>query len=394
MSKLFPVLLLLLLPAIRALYNDALTYEQLPSLAAQPSLLFVTVRWCDHCNSLKPEIKVLSRATKASKDVLIARVDADEEPGVSARFGISGFPSILFFPSGYDLSDKNKKPVEYTDWRWAEVIAEFVNNATGAETISLKPRDRFLRWRKSNPWNRAIVETEDDFEEVLEGAYDDGISRMPIREPTEITTENVEEIYDPLMRYMVLFYRSEDPFIKDLRLQWRQASSAFSGAENVTVGLADITDDEILTERFNISETPACRYFPRCEKDCNVVDCADDMDNTENIIQFLSDRVMQEMGIFPDQSGRLGPTYTLTEEQYQKMKSDGVVFANDEDSEEQVREIYEQRARGMAKGIEDEDTFSDAEVSESIDDQDETGHDGLVNDDGDSDDPSFAKEEL
>lgn len=346
------------LPLVVAVYIDNLSYEQLPTtIGPQPALLIFTARWCEHSAALSSEIKALATAARKSTDLVVARVDGDDEPALPMRFDVNAYPSLLYFPRGFPLNEKSVRPVEFHDYRWAEIIAEFVNNCSETSVLQMTPRPAFLRWREKNPFNRGEQTMDERLAEATptpEGSFDDlGLTIM--REPAVLTAANFDnEIMENRnVRVLVLFYSRDDPFGHDLRLQWRQASSAFTGADNVTIGLADIeaVGGDELCERFEVKETPFCLYFPRCEDDWDgdrcrkPEECPKDLDHTENIIQFLSDRVMADMGLTPEDGARgSGKTYSLTEEQYQQMKKDGVIFANDADQQDQMRKLYEQQA--------------------------------------------------
>lgn len=66
--------------------------------AALPVLVDVSTRWCGPCRALTPLLENL--ATEQSARVKIVTVDADESPGLSARLGVRGFPTIIAFDGG------------------------------------------------------------------------------------------------------------------------------------------------------------------------------------------------------------------------------------------------------------------------------------------------------
>jgi len=60
--------------------------------------------WCGHCKSLAPEYEIVASAFKG-KPVKIASVDADAHRELSSRFSVSGYPTLMFFPSGSKTSE-------------------------------------------------------------------------------------------------------------------------------------------------------------------------------------------------------------------------------------------------------------------------------------------------
>ena len=54
---------------------------------------------CGHCKALAPTYDKLGAAF-AKADVIIAKVDADSEKTLGSRFGVSGYPTLKYFPKG------------------------------------------------------------------------------------------------------------------------------------------------------------------------------------------------------------------------------------------------------------------------------------------------------
>ena len=76
--------------------------------------------WCGHCKKLEPEW--INVATQLKGLVKVAKVDATTSPNVAQRFGVSGYPSIKFFPAGFS-SDANI--IEYGGARDASSMTEW-----------------------------------------------------------------------------------------------------------------------------------------------------------------------------------------------------------------------------------------------------------------------------
>lgn len=68
-------------------------------LASQvPVLVDFTAEWCSPCRALKP---VLAKLAKEGEGRFkIVAVDGDESPGIAARFGVKGFPTVIAFAAG------------------------------------------------------------------------------------------------------------------------------------------------------------------------------------------------------------------------------------------------------------------------------------------------------
>ena len=55
---------------------------------------------CGHCKRLAPAYEEVGKAYDNSDDVVIAKVDCDAEKSLAQRFGVSGYPTLKFFPKG------------------------------------------------------------------------------------------------------------------------------------------------------------------------------------------------------------------------------------------------------------------------------------------------------
>lgn len=60
------------------------------------------------------------------ESVVIAEVNADEDKVLSERFGITGFPTLKYFPAGEKV-----EAVDYREGRTAEDIINFINKEAG-----------------------------------------------------------------------------------------------------------------------------------------------------------------------------------------------------------------------------------------------------------------------
>jgi thioredoxin 1 len=54
--------------------------------------------WCGPCKMIAPVIEELAR--EYDKKVKIGKVDVDENPNISGRFGVMSIPTIMFFKGG------------------------------------------------------------------------------------------------------------------------------------------------------------------------------------------------------------------------------------------------------------------------------------------------------
>ena len=62
-------------------------------------LVFFTAPWCGYCQKQKPVLKELSE-----ENLWIGEVNGDENPHLTTRYSIQGFPSFVLFKDGSIVS--------------------------------------------------------------------------------------------------------------------------------------------------------------------------------------------------------------------------------------------------------------------------------------------------
>jgi thioredoxin 1 len=74
------------------------TFESAVASAPGVTVAKFTAEWCPPCHVLTPILNDL--ATARGADARFVEVDADASPAASARLGVRGLPTILFFRDG------------------------------------------------------------------------------------------------------------------------------------------------------------------------------------------------------------------------------------------------------------------------------------------------------
>jgi thioredoxin 1 len=77
--------------------ND-LNFEKEVLQSAEPFLLDFSAVWCGPCKMLAPIVEKI--ADEHLGKVRVGKLDIDDSPGVAAKFGIRGVPTVLVFKGG------------------------------------------------------------------------------------------------------------------------------------------------------------------------------------------------------------------------------------------------------------------------------------------------------
>lgn len=73
--------------------------------ADAPMLVDFWATWCGPCQMLGPVIEQLAEEYDG-KNVLIGKVDVDENPELAARYGVMSVPTVILFQNGEEKDRK------------------------------------------------------------------------------------------------------------------------------------------------------------------------------------------------------------------------------------------------------------------------------------------------
>lgn len=195
--------------------------------------------WCGHCKKLAPEYEKLGESFKKAKSVLIGKVDCDEHKSVCSKYGVSGYPTIQWFPKG------SLEPKKYEGARSAKALVEFVNNEGGTNVkIAAIP-------------SSVVVLTPDNFDELV-----------------------LDETKDVLVE----FYAPWCGHCKNLAPTYEKVASAFKLEEDVIVANLDADQHKDLAEKYDVSGFPTLKFFPKGNKAGEDYDGGRDLDDFVNFI--------------------------------------------------------------------------------------------------------------
>ena len=76
-------------------------FEELVLKSEKPVLVDFWAEWCGPCRMIGPVVEELSNDYAGT--AVIGKVNVDENPGVSAQFGIRSIPTIKGFTNGSEI---------------------------------------------------------------------------------------------------------------------------------------------------------------------------------------------------------------------------------------------------------------------------------------------------
>lgn len=73
-------------------------FDELVNKSDKPVVIDFWAEWCGPCRLIEPHIEALAKQYEGQ--ALIAKVNVDENPQVTAQFGVRNIPTVLFIKNG------------------------------------------------------------------------------------------------------------------------------------------------------------------------------------------------------------------------------------------------------------------------------------------------------
>lgn len=192
--------------------------------------------WCGHCKRLAPAYEEVGMAFDNSDEVIIAKVDCDAEKALGKRFGVSGYPTLKFFPKG------STEPEAYNGGRSADDIINYINGKSGTRG-RIKKAPSFVVELGSDNFNSVVM--------------------------------------DPTKNVLVEFYAPWCGHCKALAPTYEEVAATFKNDENCVVAKLDADGHRDVVEGYDIAGFPTIKYFAADNKE------AEDYERGRELADFV-----------------------------------------------------------------------------------------------------------
>jgi len=190
---------------------------------SKPAFIEFFAPWCGHCKKLAPEYEITGNSfSRFKSQVIVAKVDCDQHKELCSRFGVSGYPTLKWFPGG------KADPEPYNGGRTADDIVSFINSKTG------------LKARVAGAAPSNVVDlTDDTFDKI---------------------------VLDSDKDVLVEFYAPWCGHCKSLAPEYEKLGNAFVNEENVVIARIDADQYKARNGKYGVNGFPTLIWFPKDKK--------------------------------------------------------------------------------------------------------------------------------
>ena len=213
---------------------------------AKAALVEFYAPWCGHCKKLAPEWAKLGLAAEGNSRIIIGKVNADEYSSLGARFGVTAFPTIKYFPA--DMMD----PEIYEGERTAEAFVKFLNEEASAALVLTEALSYVKQLTASN------------FASIVEDTSSD---------------------------VLVKFYAPWCTHCQSLAPTYEKLAKAFRAERHVIIAKFDASDAEsVVSKRYDITGFPQLLWFGKHDKSGNANNLYNGARDLRALVKFVNEK--------------------------------------------------------------------------------------------------------
>jgi protein disulfide-isomerase-like protein len=237
---------------------------------SKPAFIEFYAPWCGHCKNLAPQYDIVGDIFKPlASSVVVAKVDCDAHKDLCQKHGVSGYPTLKWFPQG-----RPEEPEPYSGGRTTEDIVAFINGKTG-----LKAR----------------------------------IKKAP-SQVVELTDANFDAVVlDPKKNVFVEFFAPWCGHCKKLAPEWEKLGQVFGSEEEVVIAKYDADANKGNGEKYGVTGFPTLIWFP---KDNKKGENYEGEREVAGLVEFVNDKAGTRRlanGLLDETSGRVATLDVLAQ---------------------------------------------------------------------------------
>jgi len=186
------------------------------------TLVMFYAPWCGHCKAAKPEYTSAAKILKDENiDGVLAAVDADQHSELGKRFGVTGYPTIIYFKDG-------KEAFKYTEGRKEKDFVSFMKD----------PKEP----PPPPPPEPAWSETSSDV--------------------VHLTAENFNKVVKAKKSHvLVMFYAPWCGHCKKAKPEYVEAAAALAENKKIKMAAIDCTVHGSICSEHDVKGYPTIKYF-------------------------------------------------------------------------------------------------------------------------------------
>ena len=98
------------------------TFDEEVLGSSGPVLVDFWAEWCQPCKRMNP---IIDEISQTHPELKVVKIDADENPGLVARYGITGIPAYRVFKGGVEVGSfvGSRPKAEFEQ----EIVASYAN---------------------------------------------------------------------------------------------------------------------------------------------------------------------------------------------------------------------------------------------------------------------------